>query len=394
MNITTIVEEIINESSSATNVKRSTIARIAHEKYNLPWQQIGNELASDSRRVGRGLYDLSNYSPFTKGGKIQQVTPTPKQQPMPKTTETEMNLSTISSVRNQDTYIPERDASFIPWGNYYDVEKILKSGMFFPVYIAGMSGNGKTLFVEQACAKLKREYIRVQISPETDEDDLLGGWSLIDGETTFREGPVIKAMRNGSVLLLDELDRGTNKVMCIQSVLEGKPVMIKKTGEVVAPLEGFNVIATANTKGRGSDDGRYSAATIIDDAFLERFAITIDQPFPSLTVEQKIVNSHAEKFGVNEPEFMQTLVSWASTIRKTFEEEGCEDVISTRRICGIIKTFSIFNDRMKAIQLCISRFDEETRDAFLELYKMIETNPLPAVETEQENTQNLPWDNA
>ena len=246
--------------------------------------------------------------------------------------------------------------------------------MFYPIYISGPSGNGKTMMVEQVCANAKREYVRAQISPETDEDDLIGGFRLINGETVFQKGPVIKAMEKGAILLIDEIDRATNKIMCLQGVLEGNPVLLKKTGEVIKPAPGFNVIATANTKGRGSDDGRYTAASIIDDAFLERFVAAIDQPFPNPQVEEKIVMAHMLKYDSVDEDFLKKLVAWSNVIRKTFEADGVDEVISTRRLCHITKTYKIFNDRMKSIALCISRFDEETKDAFLDLYSKVDAD--------------------
>jgi MoxR-like ATPase len=244
--------------------------------------------------------------------------------------------------------------------------------MFFPVYVSGMSGNGKTMMIEQACAAQKREYIRVQITPESDEDDLLGGFRLINGETVFHKGPVIKAMERGAILLIDELDRGSNKIMCLQGVLEGKPVLIKKTGQVVSPQPGFNVFATANTKGRGSSDGRYSAANVIDDAFIERFAATIDQEYAPLSVETNILKHHMDLYGIKDSEFITNLVTWSDVIRKTFEADGVDEVISTRRLCHIAKAYAITQNRVAAIKMCISRFDSETREAFSDLYSKID----------------------
>jgi MoxR-like ATPase len=232
------------------------------------------------------------------------------------------------------------------------------------------------MMVEQTCALLKREYVRVQISPETDEDDLIGGFRLINGETVFQKGPVVKAMERGCILLIDEIDRATNKIMCLQGVLEGNPILLKKTGEVITPAEGFNVISTANTKGRGSDEGRYTAASILDDAFLERFIAVVDQNFPNTSVEKKILSAHAYKYGVKDLEFIDKLVAWSNVIRKTFDAEGIDDVVSTRRLCHIIKAHSVFNDRMTAIKMCISRFEEETREAFLDLYTKIDESTL------------------
>tara|TARA_R110000796_G_scaffold96037_2_gene201492 strand:- start:605 stop:1405 length:801 start_codon:yes stop_codon:yes gene_type:complete len=241
------------------------------------------------------------------------------------------------------------------------------------MYVAGLSGNGKTMMIEQVCANLKREYVRVQITPETDEDDLIGGFRLLNGETVFAKGPVIKAMEAGAILLIDEIDRGSNKLMCLQGILEGKPFMIKKTGEVIRPAAGFNVIATANTKGQGDEQGRFIAATIIDEAFLERFTITLEQPYPTAAIEKRIVANHMTKFGVSDTEFTEKLVQWGQAIRKTFEDGGVDEIISTRRLCHIVQTFSIFSDRMKAIELCVNRFDTDTRGAFIDLYTKIDT---------------------
>ncbi len=280
--------------------------------------------------------------------------------------------TSVASVVDDEIYIPKSDPTYVKWGEYKTVLSVIESGHFFPLYISGMSGNGKTFMVEQAAAKAKREYIRVQISPETDEDDLIGGFRLIDGETIFQKGPVIKAMERGAILLIDEIDRATNKIMCLQGVLEGNPVLLKKTGEVITPASGFNVIATANTKGRGSDDGRYSAASIIDDAFLERFVASIDQNYPPSNVEKNILTKHAAKYDVDDSEFIEKLVSWSTVIRKTYDDDAIDEVVSTRRLCHIVKTHSVFNDRAKSIELCINRFDDETKTAFLDLYTKID----------------------
>jgi hypothetical protein len=288
----------------------------------------------------------------------------------------------MQSIVNEEKNFASVDSTFIAWGAYHDIVKIVKSNMFYPTYISGLSGNGKTFMVEQACAKLQKEFIRVQINPETDEDDLLGGFRLINGETVFAKGPVLKAMENGAILLLDEIDRATNKIMCLQGILEGKPVLVKKTGEIVSPAEGFNVIATANTKGKGSEDGRFTAASIIDEAFLERFTISVDQKFPSLSVEKKIVLKHMEKYGTADEDFADKLVTWADIIRKTYYDDGVDEVISTRRLCHIVQTFSIFNKRDKAIDLCISRFDDDTKSAFLDLYTKVDDGVLEAEEVD------------
>tara|TARA_Y100000385_G_scaffold123583_1_gene128476 strand:- start:312 stop:1481 length:1170 start_codon:yes stop_codon:yes gene_type:complete len=282
-------------------------------------------------------------------------------------------VAQVMSTSNDEVYIPKADATFVKWGYFKDVKLIIDSGMFYPMYVAGLSGNGKTMMIEQACAASGREYVRVQITPETDEDDLIGGFRLLNGETVFAKGPVIKAMEAGAILLIDEIDRGSNKLMCLQGVLEGKPVMIKKTGEVINPAKGFNVIATANTKGQGDEAGRFIAATIIDEAFLERFTVTLEQPYPNASIETKIVKNHMSKFGVSDvDDFTTNLIKWGQAIRKTFEDGGVDDIVSTRRLCHIVQTFSIFNDRQKSIELCVNRFDPDTRAAFLDLYGKID----------------------
>ena len=302
-----------------------------------------------------------------------------------KTPEPAMNLATgVTSIKSAEVFIPKVEKEYVRWGSSKDIEAIMKSRMFYPIYISGPSGNGKTMMVEQSAAKAKVPFLRVQITPETDEDDLIGGFRLINGETVFCKGPVIKAMEEGALLLIDEIDRGTNKIMCLQGVLEGKPVLIKQTGETVVPAEGFNVIATANTKGRGSDDGRFSAATIIDEAFLERFVSAVNQPWPSKGIEKKIVKNHMTKFDAMDEDFLEKLITWASIIRKTFEADGVDEVVSTRRLCHVIKTFSIFKDRVKSVEMCINRFDEDTITAFTDLYTKIDAGEL----TDEESDDN------
>ena len=325
-----------------------------------------NPLMQKDNRVKIGTYDLAGLiEPLRKEIMSTSVVDTIPPQ-----------AAQMQSIVNEERTFAKVDNTFIPWGAYTDIVKIVKSNMFYPTYISGLSGNGKTFMVEQACAKIGKEFIRVQINPETDEDDLLGGFRLINGETVFSKGPVLKAMENGAILLLDEIDRATNKIMCLQGILEGKPVLVKKTGEIVEPAQGFNVIATANTKGKGSEDGRFTAASIIDDAFLERFTISVDQQFPSLNVEKKIVIKHMEKFDCVDEDFADKLVVWADIIRKTFYDDGVDELISTRRLCHIVQTFSIFDKRDKAIDLCISRFDTDTKEAFLDLYSKVDADEI------------------
>ena len=330
----------------------------------------------------RDYYPLLKYPKVQRG--VYNLTALAPQQPQHK--EQAQVSSNVQSITNtSDAAYVAVDDSFIPWGHYSDVKKIVKSSLFYPIYISGLSGNGKTMMVEQACANLSRECIRVQITPETDEDDLIGGFRLLDGETVFSKGPVIRAMETGAILLIDEIDRATNKIMCLQGILEGKPVMIKKTGEIVRPRKGFNVIATANTKGKGSDDGRFSAASIIDEAFLERFTITMEQPYPTQATELRILAKHADKNGVQDDEFLERLSAWGDIIRKTFYDDGVDEVVSTRRLCHIVQTFAIFNNRTKAIQLCINRFDEDTKEAFMDLYTKLDSTVVESEETTEGN---------
>ena len=366
------INELLTTHRGATQpVSTKTIFEVGRQ-CGLKFREIDENIIKCGRKVQRGKLDISLISTAAPAPATQK--PMPSQKPVESHS---LNLaSCVSSISNDDIFIPKVDPTFVKWGEYKTIQQIIQSTVFFPVYISGMSGNGKTFMVEQACAKLKREYVRVQISPETDEDDLIGGFRLINGETVFHKGPVIKAMERGCILLIDELDRGSNKIMCLQGVLEGKPIMIKKIGEVVHPAPGFNVIATANTKGRGSEDGRYSAANIIDEAFIERFVATIDQPYPAFKIEHNIVSKHMESMGVNDPEFTDKLVAWSNVIRKTYDADGVDEVISTRRLCHIVKAYSIFNDRLTAISMCIARFEQETREAFLDLYTKIDVNSI------------------
>lgn len=272
--------------------------------------------------------------------------------------------------------VPEKDSIFIPFGNFTDVKKVVQSGIFYPVFITGLSGNGKTFSIEQSCAQLKRELIRVNITIETDSDDLLGGFRLVNGETVWHNGPVVEAMERGAILLLDEIDLASNKIMCLQSVLEGKGVFLKKIGKHVVPKAGFNVIATANTKGKGSDDGRFIGTNVLNEAFLERFPITFEQEYPTISVETKILTKVAESLKIpmigEHTDFIKHLCTWSEIIRKTFNDGGIDEVISTRRLVHIIKAYSIFGKKDKALKVCLNRFDDETKSTFVELYDKID----------------------
>jgi midasin (ATPase involved in ribosome maturation) len=265
--------------------------------------------------------------------------------------------------------IPEKDDSFVKFGNFGDLKKIIQSRVFYPTFITGLSGNGKTFSVEQACAQLGRELIRVNITIETDEDDLIGGFRLVDGATVWHNGPVIEALERGAVLLLDEVDLASNKILCLQSILEGNGVFLKKIGKFVRPSAGFNVIATANTKGKGSDDGRFIGTNVLNEAFLERFPVTFEQEYPTTATETKILNKLCD-----DENFCKRLADWADIIRKTFYDGGIEEIISTRRLVHIVKAYSIFEDKAKAIQVCVNRFDDETKQAFLELYDKVDAD--------------------
>ena len=276
--------------------------------------------------------------------------------------------------------VPSKDDNYVPFGNFTDVKKIIQSGIFYPTFITGLSGNGKTFSVEQACAALNRELIRVNITIETDEDDLIGGFRLVDGNTVWHNGPVVEALERGAVLLLDEVDLASNKILCLQSVLEGKGIFLKKTGRYVQPAKGFNIIATANTKGKGSDDGRFIGTNVLNEAFLERFALTFEQEYPTPATETKILLRVAASLGKHDEEFCTNLANWADIIRKTFKDGGIDEVISTRRLVHIVRAYAIWDNRMKAIKVCVNRFDEETKQSFVELYDKIDAD----VNTEEE----------
>ena len=274
--------------------------------------------------------------------------------------------------------VPEVDDTFVKFGSFNDLKKIIQSKQFYPTFITGLSGNGKTFSVEQACASLKRELIRVNITIETDEDDLIGGFRLVNGETVWHNGPVVEALERGAVLLLDEIDLASNKILCLQSILEGNGIFLKKTGRFVKPSRGFNVFATANTKGKGSDDGRFIGTNVLNEAFLERFALTFEQEYPTVTVETKILKKVAGSLGVLDENFCENLANWSDIIRRTFRDGGIDEVISTRRLVHIIRAFAIWNDRLKAIKVCVNRFDDETKQSFIELYDKIDAE----IETE------------
>ena len=315
--------------------------------HDMNYQTVTNKLSD--YKVGRGKWNL------TIQEKLEQTYQAPPAMPA-----IEQNL------------IPTKDDTFVKFGNFGDLKKIIQSRVFYPTFITGLSGNGKTFSVEQACAQLGRELIRVNITIETDEDDLIGGFRLVDGATVWHNGPVIEALERGAILLLDEIDLASNKILCLQSILEGNGVFLKKIGKFVRPSAGFNVIATANTKGKGSDDGRFIGTNVLNEAFLERFPVTFEQEYPTVSNEVKILERISQSLNVDDTDFCKRLVDWADIIRKTFYDGGIEEIISTRRLVHIIRAYSIFGNKAKAIEVCVNRFDDETKTAFMELYDKVD----------------------
>ena len=269
--------------------------------------------------------------------------------------------------------IPKKDPQYVSWGHFKDIKSVLESKVFYPIFVTGLSGNGKTSMIREVCAKLKRDMVRVNITVETDEDDLLGGFRLVNGETVWQDGPLVVAMKTGAVALIDEVDLASHKIMCLQPIMEGQPIYLKKINEVVYPAEGFNIVATANTKGKGSADGRFMGTNILNEAFLDRFSATFYQEYPSTSYEEKILKKQFAKYEISEDDFVSKLVKWADVIRRSFKEGAVDDIITTRRLIDITKTFSIFNNKMKAITLCLERFDDETRDSFADLYTKVDS---------------------
>ena len=342
-------------------------------------------------RVGTGKFKLP-----VNGDMITPVKP--KKVKLPVMKKIEVDEESVVAYHNPtENLVPEKDPLYVPFGNFNDVYTIIKSGRYYPAFITGLSGNGKTFMVEQACAKAKREYFRVNITVETDEDDLLGHYALIDGNTVWQDGPVVKAMERGAILLLDEIDLASSKIMCLQPVLEGKGVYLKKVNRFVSPSVGFNVLATANTKGKGSEDGRFIGTNILNEAFLERFPITVEQEYPSMSVERKILDKVFASLDITEyGDFAEKLVTWADIIRKTFYEGGIDEIIATRRLVHIVNAYAIFGDRKKAIEMCIARFDDDTKTSFLDLYSKCDSEVVvteESTETVEETSTEETEDN-
>ena len=318
-------------------------------------------LKTDKYKVDRGTYKLPLEGKATENEQLMEAPVEDK-----KTEAAYVVSSLVGDI------VPKKDPIFVSFGNYPDVKQIVKSNQFYPVFITGLSGNGKTMGVTQACAELKKELIRVNITIETDEDDLLGGYRLKDGQTVWQNGPVIEAMERGAVLLLDEVDLASNKIMCLQPILEGSGVFVKKINKFVKPKDGFNVIATANTKGQGSEDGKFIGTNVLNEAFLERFPITFEQSYPTMKIEKKILTNTLKAAGKTDDKFIDKLTTWADVIRKTYFDGGVDEIISTRRLVHITQAFAIFDNKMKAIQMCTNRFDDDTKNSFVELYTKVD----------------------
>jgi hypothetical protein len=373
--------ELVNKARELFGFNRTTITRpeavIVRDELGL------KAIPSWLRKLktgNRGEYYLPSedgrYGEFTES-------PAPVVAPESAVTAVAMAPSAIGVMDQQDSYVPEKFEGYVSWGNFNTVRDVVKSNIFYPMFITGLSGNGKTLMVKEVCAKLNREYVRANITIETDEDDLIGGFRLVNGETVWHDGPVVTAMKRGAVLLLDEIDLASNKIMALQPVLEGSSIYLKKIGKWVHPTPGFTVIATANTKGQGSDDGRFIGTNILNEAFLERFPVTIEQSYPTAKMETKMLVNELAKHDKVDGEFVDNLVKWADVIRKTFNEGGCDEIISTRRLVHIIGAYSIFDDKMTAIQLTVNRFDTETKESFIDLYTKIDAGVDPETLTGQ-----------
>ena len=371
-----ILKELATHFDSETVTSKQLRSYVDEKGIDFPY------FIERERKIARGIFSLvaNGQTPTAIRTKVKPVKAPKVEESVAAMAPSVSNVVQMASKRMMnvtESFVPEKNSTYVPFGFFSDLKNIIKSKIFYPVYITGLSGNGKTFMIEQACAALGRELIRVNITKRTDETDLIGSYELIDGNTVRREGPVITAMRRGAVLLLDETDLGTEDLLCLQPILEGKPYFDKKTGEIVHPAAGFNIIATANTKGKGSDDGRFIGTNVLNEAFLERFAITIEQEYPPAKTERTILEKNFAEYGCNDPVFIDRLITWAEVIRKTFADGAVDEIISTRRLVHIAKAFSIFKNRLKAIELCLNRFDTETKIAFLDLYTKVDADAVP-----------------
>ena len=366
-------KEFVDYATKKFNTNELTVSQLKEANKHFGCKYAPQWLIKNKDfKVGKSLFKLPN-----ENDTIESVSSKPN-----KVAEKVLETAVASDTHKEAAYIvssltgdivPKKDPVFVSFGNYPDIKSIVKSNMFYPVFITGLSGNGKTLGVTQACAEAKKELIRVNITIETDEDDLLGGYRLKDGQTVWQNGPVIEAMERGALLLLDEIDLASNKIMCLQQILEGSGVFVKKINKFIKPAQGFNVIATANTKGQGSDDGKFIGTNVLNEAFLERFPITFEQSYPKPAVEEKIlVNTYKQASGKSDKDFCKKLVTWADVIRKTYFDGGVDEIISTRRLVHIIQAYAIFGKKMKAVEVCTNRFDNDTKDSFMELYTKVD----------------------
>ena len=347
-----------------------------------------------ANKVGKALFKLPALGEIVSVDASRLVQAAEQYEPAPiEVQETKQEAAYVVSSLTGDI-VPEKDPNFVSFGDYSSVKSIIASKKFYPIFITGLSGNGKTLGVTQACAEKKREMIRVNITIETDEDDLLGGYRLRDGQTVWQNGPVIEAMERGSVLLLDEIDLASNKIMCLQPILEGNGVFVKKINKFIKPKLGFTVVATANTKGKGSEDGQFIGTNVLNEAFLERFPITFEQSYPSVRIETKIISGMLETENVPDTKFAENLVNWADIIRKTYNEGGVDEIISTRRLVHIAKAYSIFNNKLKAVEVCTNRFDTDTKESFMDLYTKIDSgvSPEDLIETTNDSSNDIEED--
>ena len=365
-------KEFVDYATKKFNTNELTVSQLKEANKHFGCKYAPQWLIKNKDfKVGKSLFKLPN-----ENDTIESVSSKPN-----KVAEKVLETAVASDTHKEAAYIvssltgdivPKKDPVFVSFGNYPDIKSIVKSNMFYPVFITGLSGNGKTLGVTQACAEAKKELIRVNITIETDEDDLLGGYRLKDGQTVWQNGPVIEAMERGALLLLDEIDLASNKIMCLQPILEGSGVFVKKINKFIKPAQGFNVIATANTKGQGSDDGKFIGTNVLNEAFLERFPITFEQKYPTAKIEEKILVNTLAKSGKKDKDFCKKLVTWADVIRKTYFDGGVDEIISTRRLVHIIQAYAIFGKKMKAVEVCTNRFDNDTKDSFMELYTKVD----------------------
>jgi hypothetical protein len=379
-------------ATGKSEVTRDDVRAVV-EKTGINWPQWF--FKEEAYKLKRGVFrvpGVSNAAPAANINMVAQVIPMTKTDVLPGN-----RIANVTTDLELENLIPSQYSNYVPFGNFEDVLSIVKSNQFFPVFITGQSGNGKTMSIEQACAKAKRKFVCVSMTPDTDEGDLLGNYVLINGQMEWRDGPVTVAARQGAVLCIDEIDYGAQNLSCLQRVLEGKPFLLKKKNELVTPAPGFTVFATANTKGKGSEDGRYMFTNVLNEAFLERFPNTMEQEWPPVRVEEKIIGKELDSVGRSDEVFAKNLVSWANVIRNTFADGGCDEVISTRRLVHIVKTFGIYGDKKKAIDYCLNRFDADTKATFFDLYTKIDAGIDPSVKAEKtaveptKNTEEIPF---